>query len=70
MKTNTLKKYIRKLEEKGYIKYASNRSGITNVAIDYTGNYKSIPEEFETAEEEVEEMINPTTEKQYSTAIR
>lgn len=62
VKTNTLKKYIRKLEEKGYIKYASNRSGITNVAIDYTGNYKSIPEEFETAEKEVEEMISPTTE--------
>lgn len=62
VKTNTLKKYIRKLEEKGYIKYSSNRSGITNVAIDYTGNYKSIPEEFETAEKEVEEMINPTTE--------
>lgn len=62
VKTNTLKKYIRKLEEKGYIKYVSNRSGITNVAIDYTGNYNSIPEEFETAEEEVEEMISPRTD--------
>ena len=64
VRINTLKKYIKKLEEKGYIKYTSNRNGITNVSIDYTGNYKSIPEEFKPAEEEINEIVNPTIEKQ------
>lgn len=61
VKINTLKKYIKNLEEKGYIKYTSNRNGITNVSIDYTGNYSSIPEEFKPAEEEIKEMIGSTS---------
>lgn len=61
VKINTLKKYIKNLEEKGYIKYTSNRNGITNVSIDYTGNYSSIPEEFKPAEEEINEMIGYTS---------
>lgn len=69
VKINTLKKYIKKMENKGYIKYTSNRNGITNVSIDYTGNYKSIPEEFETAENEINSIINPVIENNYQKQI-
>ena len=62
VKINTLKKYIRNFEQKGYIKYSSSRSGITNVSIDYTGN--SIPEEFIVEEKVISPRIENNLQQQ------